>query len=600
MRPLFYLWFQRAFCARLQAKKIQTGKLETAASKGHGVAEHEKSHLKLCGYCISKENNEFEYLLCSQCRTVYYCRPLCQRKHWSEHGPICKALNLLAPDSNDSKSLENVANSFACHLSPKQQVHLSSLVGNKCIVNCKLNGRNVSALWDTGSQVSLVSSCFLEENFPSLELRKLNELLDCGNDLELRAANDTHVPFNGFVELNFELMNGLEENLLSVPFLVTHTKIANPIIGYNVIEEIVKSSSYSSIDNDVKNIAFVNSVKESFQQATSKTVQNMLDIILEEKGDELTIIKSPKRTIVLPAKRFSKVTCRGNAQTFDAKTQVLFVPEENSTLPSCLEIKETLYSLPKGKSFRLNIEIYNPTEHTITLNSRTVLGRVELIKWVTPLDVKLKNEPHFDRKESSFLDTKTRPSMEKRHTIEAKTASIEIDTKNEAFLNQFDLSSLSPEQKQSVSKILLEESDSFAQGDGDIGCAEGLQLSIDLSDPTPVQQTYTSILKPLYPDVKQYVEDLLNKGFIKKSRSQYSSPVVCVRKKDGTLRLCIDYRQLNSKTIPDRHPLPRVKDTLESLGGNRWFTLLDQGISPGFCEGRTSSSNCLHNALGTL
>ena len=518
-------------------------------------------------------------MLCSQCRVVHYCSSICQRKHWSEHGPICKALNLLAPDPDDSSSLENAANSFACHLTPKQKFRLSSLVGNKCIVKCKLNGQNASVLWDTGSQVSLVSSSFLKKNFPSQEIRKLSELLDFNDGLELRAANDTPVPFNGFVELDFELMNGSEENMLKVPFLVTHTKIANPIIGYNVIQEVVKSSSYSSKDNDVNNIAFVNSVKESFQQATNKTVQNMLDIILEEKVDELTIIKSPKRVVVLPAKQLSKVTCRGNAHTFDAKTQVLFIPEENSTLPSCLEIKETLCSLPKGKSFRLNIEINNPTEHTITLNSRTVLGRVELVKSVTPLDVKLKSEQRFDRDESSSLDTKTRSSMDRRqnHKIEAKTASIDIDSENEVFLNQFDLSSLSPEQKQSVSKILLEESESFAQGDGDIGCAEGLQLPIDLSDPTPVQQTYTSIPKPLYPEVKQYVEDLLNKGFIKKSRSQYSSPVVCVRKKDGTLRLCIDYRQLNSKTIPDRHPLPRVKETLESLGGNKWFSLLDQG-----------------------
>ena len=120
---------------------------------------------------------------------------------------------------------------------------------------------------------------------------------------------------------------------MTVPFLVTHTKIANPIIGYNVIEEVVKSSSYSSIENDVKNIAFVNSVKESFLQATNKIVRNMLDIILEEKGDELTIIISPKRAVELPAKRLSKVTCRGNVQTFDAKTKVLFIPEENSTFP---------------------------------------------------------------------------------------------------------------------------------------------------------------------------------------------------------------------------------------------------------------------------
>ncbi len=53
--------------------------------------------------------------------------------------------------------------------------------------------------------------------------------------------------------------------------------------------------------------------------------------------------------------------------------------------------------------------------------------------------------------------------------------------------------------------------------------------------------------------------------------------MVCVRKKDGNLRLCVDYRQLNKKTVPDRHPLPRVQATLESLGGNNWFTVLDQG-----------------------
>ncbi|KAK3733403.1 hypothetical protein QZH41_002708 [Actinostola sp. cb2023] len=60
------------------------------------------------------------------------------------------------------------------------------------------------------------------------------------------------------------------------------------------------------------------------------------------------------------------------------------------------------------------------------------------------------------------------------------------------------------------------------------------------------EQRYTSIPKPLYPEVKHYVEDLLNKG-------------------------------LNQKTIPDRHPLPRIQTVLENLGGNHWFTLLDQG-----------------------
>ena len=63
-------------------------------------------------------------------------------------------------------------------------------------------------------------------------MQKLSELLDFNDGLELRAANDTPVPFNGFVALEFELMNGSEENMLKVPFLVIHTKIANPIIGH--------------------------------------------------------------------------------------------------------------------------------------------------------------------------------------------------------------------------------------------------------------------------------------------------------------------------------------------------------------------------------
>ena len=52
--------------------------------------------------------------------------------------------------------------------------------------------------------------------------------------------------------------------------------------------------------------------------------------------------------------------------------------------------------------------------------------------------------------------------------------------------------------------------------------------------------------------------------------------MVCARKPDGTLRLCIDYRRLNSKTVPDCQPIPKVQDILNSLGGgNRWFTTVD-------------------------
>lgn len=77
--------------------------------------------------------------------------------------------------------------------------------------------------------------------------------------------------------------------------------------------------------------------------------------------------------------------------------------------------------------------------------------------------------------------------------------------------------------------------------------------------------------------MKSYLHDLIAQGWVRKSDSSCYSPVVCVRKKDGTLRLCIDYRDLNRKTHPDRQPIPRVQDIMFSLGGNSWFSLLDQG-----------------------
>ncbi|KAK3721270.1 hypothetical protein QZH41_002027 [Actinostola sp. cb2023] len=94
---------------------------------------------------------------------------------------------------------------------------------------------------------------------------------------------------------------------------------------------------------------------------------------------------------------------------------------------------------------------------------------------------------------------------------------------------------------------------------------------------TAALYNYISIPRPLYSEVKAYIEDLLNRGFIRPSNSPFSSSVVCVRKRDGGMRLCVDYRELNKHTVPDRHPIPRIQETLDNLGGKSWFSVLDQG-----------------------
>ena len=64
-------------------------------------------------------------------------------------------------------------------------------------------------------------------------------------------------------------------------------------------------------------------------------------------------------------------------------------------------------------------------------------------------------------------------------------------------------------------------------------------------------------------------------GIVEPSASSWSSPVVLVRKKDGSTWFCVDYRKLNNVSHKDSYPLPRIDDTLEALAGSKWFSTLD-------------------------
>ena len=75
--------------------------------------------------------------------------------------------------------------------------------------------------------------------------------------------------------------------------------------------------------------------------------------------------------------------------------------------------------------------------------------------------------------------------------------------------------------------------------------------------------------------LKEYIEENLAKGFIRKSKSPAGAPILFVRKHDGSLRLCVDYRRLNAITIRNSYPLPRINDLMEVFKGSKIFTRLD-------------------------
>jgi len=76
-------------------------------------------------------------------------------------------------------------------------------------------------------------------------------------------------------------------------------------------------------------------------------------------------------------------------------------------------------------------------------------------------------------------------------------------------------------------------------------------------------------------ELKVQLEELLTKRYIKPSKSPYGAPVLFVHKKDGTLRMCVDYRALNKATVKDWYPLPRIDDLFDHLSGAKVFSRID-------------------------
>ena len=76
-------------------------------------------------------------------------------------------------------------------------------------------------------------------------------------------------------------------------------------------------------------------------------------------------------------------------------------------------------------------------------------------------------------------------------------------------------------------------------------------------------------------ELKKQLEELLRRKLIRPSTSPWGAPVLFVKKKDGSLRLCVDYRRLNRVTIKNKYPLPRIDDLFDQLKGARYFSKID-------------------------
>ena len=137
------------------------------------------------------------------------------------------------------------------------------------------------------------------------------------------------------------------------------------------------------------------------------------------------------------------------------------------------------------------------------------------------------------------------------------------------------MSNLSEAEAQELRTYLSKNRDVFAMKASEMGCTKMITHTIELTDSIPFKEKCRPIPPSAYDELRTHLAELHSAGIITESNSPYCSNIVIARKRCGTLRLCVDYRRLNSRTKKDAYNIPRADTLIDSLKGSKYFASLD-------------------------
>ncbi|XP_068115063.1 uncharacterized protein [Hyperolius riggenbachi] len=257
---------------------------------------------------------------------------------------------------------------------------------------------------------------------------------------------------------------------------------------------------------------------------------------------ELGLIRSPySRVIRVPAQaeRIFQLSV-GTHQPTTGVT-VIIEPEINRT---GVLVARTMAVIKKGT---LPVRIMNCNNEDVIVPAGTLIARVYPIEVVSAGN---KGNCFFESTQDSACT-----QDQERAVVERIIQAMALD--GESFTYS---------QKAEIMYLIKTNLEVFSQGEMDLGCADQISHRINTENHMPIRERYRHLSPLLYQEVKTMLHEMIQTGVVEESKSPWAAPIVLVKKKDGTLRFCVDYRKLNAVTVRDAYPLPRIDYSLTSWG----------------------------------
>ena len=428
----------------------------------------------------------------------------------------------------------------------------SRFIGPNSWGQALINDELTTCLLDNGAQLNFITPAYAVER--SMDIMSLDRLAqEIRGSLPLIAGmGGSLVEPTGFVLMNVKVpcVQGYNEDQVALvmdePGMTECPVILGTSTLYRVME-VIKESEISKLAV----LWSLSRISWLMQDVMARLGQVVMNEVANKPIAPLNVDKvvrvASKCTVPLFGHKVihGKVNlvlhgCRLNVMTHGLE-------KRSPSLPLGIDV-QTAYSTLANGSSRVPVILRNNTQDWLEIKKGVPIARMVTANAIPKAThVLLAGNPH----EQSTLT--------------------EVE-RQELLLEKLDLTGLEAwptEQAEKAHSLLREYHNIYSLEKHDMGHTKAVKHKIVLKDPDtpPFKERFCRIPPPQLDEVRAHLKMMLDAGVIRPSNSPWCNAVVLVRKKDGSLRFCIDFRMLNSLTVKDSHPLPHICETLESLVG---------------------------------
>ena len=413
-----------------------------------------------------------------------------------------------------------------------------------------VEGQEFKALIDSGAQLSTISESLVTAL--KLPVHKLNTLI------EAEVSGGGTIPYVGYVEARLKIpgikaMN--KDSLFMVSNNSPYTERVPIQLGTLHIREAISCAT------DIE----MNKLATAWKTANFPPLEKNLKVIKPEFNFNQVMghVRLTKSVTIAPFQTIRVPGLTECDQHFK-RVNVLVEPDPDRSYESVIPIHGC--TVLKPGSPRVSVGLQNHSCCKITIAAKSIVAKVTAAN-IVPHSL----APNVETEDGQHQDQ----DQENMNCCSAREVPKLAPKKEKLLFDKIDLSgadSWDPKLVEEAKQLFREYAHIFALESLDMGHTSMVKHEIRLDNYTPFKERYCRIPPHLFDEVKNHLKEMIEVGAIRKSNSPWASAVVLVRKKDGSLRFCIDLCKLNARTIKDAYSLPRIDETLDCLGGVMIFT----------------------------